>query len=171
MVTWFPLPTSLLPDKPNKMMYLSQNLSLPWYKDPSVTFADDLLFAKGATDDEIFFEIPELDSCKFDNYDGFSTCTSVVPFVPNCVYATTHHMISRSSSIYTILPDAYTINLLVCYCMNGLYGRSYPEDVNKLTRFFLFNPYVVTMKTIGDTNQFGGSNQRLQMRQSHKFFH
>ena len=129
MVTWFPLPTSLLPDKPNKMMYLSQNLSLPWYKDPSVTFADDLLFAKGATDDEIFFDIPELYSHKFDNYDGLSTCTSVGTFVPNYIYATTHHLISRLSSIYAILPDAYTITLLVRYCINGLYGRNCPANV------------------------------------------
>ena len=37
-------------------------LSDPQYKPPSFTFTDDVEFTKGTTDDELFFDIPELDS-------------------------------------------------------------------------------------------------------------
>ena len=150
---------------------LEQILSLPRYNDPRVPFADDVVFTKGTTNDELIFDIPYIDSQKFDNYDGFSTCPLVGPFVPNYVYATTHNLISNSSSISAIVPKAYTIALLVCYSINVLSVRNCPADVNKLRRFFLFNPDVVMMKTIEATTQLGGSNQHLQMIQSNEIFH
>ena len=79
------------------------------YKSPGVTFVDDMIFTKGATGGEFFFGISELDTRKFDNYEGFSTSPSVGPFGPNHVYATKHHLISISLSISTILPTAYSI--------------------------------------------------------------
>ena len=63
-----------------------------------------MALTNSATDDELIFDIPELDIRKFDNYDGFSTSPKVVPFGPNYVYAITHHLISSSSSITTIVP-------------------------------------------------------------------
>ena len=97
-----------------------------------------MAFTKGATDNELFFNIPELDTHKFDNYDGFSTSLLVGPFGPNYIYATTHHLISSSLSIAAIIPAVYTINYLVRYCINGLSGRNHPVDVKKLQKFFPF---------------------------------
>ena len=145
-------------------------LSSPRYISPSITFADDVVFTNGDTNDELIFDITELNSHKFDNYKSFSTCPSVGPFVPNYVYATTHDLISNSSSISAVASEAYTIASLVCYSFNVLSGHNLPADVNKLRRFFLLNPDVVMMKTIETTTQLGGSNQRLQKGQSHKSF-
>ena len=119
---------------------LEQILSLPRYNDPRVPFADDVVFTKGTTNDELIFDIPYIDSQKFDNYDGFSTCPLVGPFVPNYVYATTHDLISNSSSISAVASEAYTIASLVCYSFNVFSGHNLPADVNKLRRFFLLNP-------------------------------
>ena len=114
--------------------FLDPILSNPQYKFPSITFAYDADFTKGATDDGFFFEITELNICEFDNYDCFSASTVVGPFGPNCVYATTHHIISISLSITTIVPAAFTIASLVQYCINGLSGLNRPVYVNKLGR-------------------------------------
>ena len=114
--------------------FLDPILSNPQYKFPSITFADDADFTKGATDDGFFFEITELNICEFDNYDCFSASTVVGPFGPNCVYATTHHIISISLSITTIVPAACTIASLVQYFINGLSGLNRPVYVNKLGR-------------------------------------
>ena len=65
-----------------------------------------MAFTNSATDNELLFDIPELDTRKFDNYDRFSTSPEVGPFGPNYVYATTHHLISSSSSITIIVPAA-----------------------------------------------------------------
>ena len=52
-----------------------------------------MAFIKGTTGDELFFNILELDTQNFDNYDGFSTSLEFGPFGPNYIYATTHHLI------------------------------------------------------------------------------
>ena len=57
-------------------------LSAPQYKSTRVTFADDVDFTKGATENILFFGITELDTREFDNYGGFSTSTAVGPFGP-----------------------------------------------------------------------------------------
>ena len=44
-----------------------------------------MTFAKGATDDELFYNIPDLDMRKFDEYNGFSTSPAADPFGPNYV--------------------------------------------------------------------------------------
>ena len=80
---------------------------------------------------------------EFDNYDGFSSSTTVSPFDPNYVYATTHNLISISLSIAAILPAAYIIDLLVRYCINGLSSRNRPMDDKKLRRLLTFNQYNV----------------------------
>ena len=41
---------------------LESLLSAPEYKAPNVTFSDDVAFTKGATDDELLFDIMELDT-------------------------------------------------------------------------------------------------------------
>ena len=41
---------------------LESILSAPEYKAPNVTFSDDVAFTKGATDDELLFDIMELDT-------------------------------------------------------------------------------------------------------------
>ena len=107
---------------------------------------------------------------EFDNYDGFSSSTTVSPFDPNYVYATTHNLISRSLSIAAILPAAYIIDLLVRYCINGLSSRNRPMDDKKLRRLLTFNQYNVVAKILEDITQIGGFNQRLPMRQSNKRF-
>ena len=60
-------------------------LSEPHYKDPTVTFADDVAFPKSATGDELFYDIPELDMRKFDYYNGISISLDGGPFDPNYV--------------------------------------------------------------------------------------
>ena len=84
------------------------------HKAPRIAFSDDVAFIKGATEDEFFFDILELGTYKFDNYDGFSTSTAIAPFGPNYIHTTTHYLISSSSSIAAIIPAAYTIVSLVC---------------------------------------------------------
>ena len=123
-------------------------LSVPQHKPPSATFADDVAFAKGSTEDKIFLDIPELDTHKFDNYDGFYTSPSVSPFGPRYVYTTTHPLISSSSSIAAILPAAYIITPLVRYCINGIYSRKWYLDIKKPRRLFLFKPHNDVMKTL-----------------------
>ena len=129
-----------------------------------------MAFTKGATYDEFSFEITELSTRKFDNYDSFSTYPSVGPFGPNYLYAITHHLISVSLSVAAIIPAAYIIASLFRCFINGLSGRNRPVDVNKRKRIFLFNPDNLLMKTLGATTQLGGFNQRLLMRQSNKCF-
>ena len=60
-------------------------LSATQYKAPSVTFAYDVAFTKSANEDELFSNIPELETHKFDNYDRFYTSTADGPFYPNYV--------------------------------------------------------------------------------------
>ena len=129
-----------------------------------------MAFTKGATDDGIFFNIPELDTHKFDNHDGFSTSPAVGPFGPNYIYATTHHLISSSLSIAAIIPAVYTITSLVHYYINGLSGQNHPVDVKMLHTFFLFKPDNIVMKTLEATRQIGEFNQCRPMRQSNKRF-
>ena len=71
-------------------------LSYPDHKAPRVTFSNDVVFTKGSAYNEFFFDVPELDTRKFDNYYGLSTSPVVCPFGPTCIYATTHHLISIS---------------------------------------------------------------------------
>ena len=118
---------------------------------------------KGVTENELFFDIPEIYTHTFDHYDSFYTSPAVGTFEPNYVYATTHHLISSSSSIATIVPSAYTIDSLVRYFINGLSGRNYLVNVNKIMRLFLFNIDNVVMKTLEATTKLGGFNQRLLM--------
>ena len=145
-------------------------LSAPQYKDHRTTFTYDVAFTKGATDNKLLFDIPELDTQKIDNYDGFSTSSELGPFAPNYVYATTNHLIDSSLFITKIIPAAYTIAILVLYCINGISRRNFPVDVKKLRRFFLFKPDNVVMKTLDATTQFGGFNLRILMIQSNKRF-
>ena len=88
-------------------------LSAPQYKAPNVTSADDVEFTKGSTDIEFFYEIPELDTRKFYNYNGFSTYPYVGTFHPKYIYAATHQLIYISSSISAIIHAAYNIASLV----------------------------------------------------------
>ena len=103
---------------------LDSILSASEHKPLSITFSDDLAFTKGATDDELFFDIPELDTREFDNYDGFSTSPVVFPFVTNYIYATTNNLIYSSFSITNMISDAYTITSLVRYWIHGQPGRN-----------------------------------------------
>ena len=125
-----------------------------------------MAFTKGATEDEFFFDILELNIRGFDKYDGLSISPEVGPYVTNYVYAATHHLISRSLSIAAILPAAYTIASLSRYCINTLSGRNRLVYFKKLKRLFLFNPDNVMRKTLEATTQLGGLNQFLMMRQS-----
>ena len=95
---------------------------------------------------------------------------AVVPFGPNYIYATIHHLIYRSLSISAIIPVAYTTTYLVRYCTNGLSGRNRPVDVKKLRKFSLFKPDNIVMKTLEATTQLGGFNKRLLMRKSNNRF-
>ena len=90
--------------------FLKPILSAPQYKPPSVTFAYNVALTKGSTKDELFFDIYEIDTRKFDKYDILSTSPAVGPFGPNYVYDTTHQLIYNSLSIVTIVPDTYTID-------------------------------------------------------------
>ena len=47
---------------------LNPILSYSQYKAPFVIFTDYVAFTKVATDDEFLFDIPELDTRKFDNH-------------------------------------------------------------------------------------------------------
>ena len=47
---------------------LNPILSYSQYKAPIVIFTDYVAFTKVATDDEFLFDIPELDTRKFDNH-------------------------------------------------------------------------------------------------------
>ena len=129
-----------------------------------------MAFAKGANSDELFYVIPELNTRKVDNYNGFYTSPAVGPFGTNYIYATTNHLIYRPLSISVIIPATYIITSLVRYFINGLSGRNCLVDVNKLRSFFLFNTYNAVMKTLEATTQLGGFNQRLPKRQYNKCF-
>ena len=107
-------------------------LSAPEHKPPSVTFSYDVAFTKGATDNELFFNIMELDTCKFDNYEIFSTSTAAEHFGPNYISATTHHLISSSSYIAAILPAAYTVDFFFRNWINGLSGLNRPVNAKKM---------------------------------------
>ena len=104
------------------------------------------------------------------SYNGFSTSTAVVTFCPNYVYVATHKLMSSSSYIAACVPSVYTIYSMVCYCINGLYGRNHPGDMKKLSRFFLFKPDSNAMKIIEATTKIGGFNQHLPMRQSNQWY-
>ena len=110
-----------------------------------------MAFSKGDTRDEFFSDIPELNTRELDNYDSFSISSAVVPFGPKYIHATTNHLISSSLSIATIVPAACTIDFLVCYFINGLYGRNCTVDIKKLRKFFLFKPETIVMKTLEAT--------------------
>ena len=62
--------------------FLESILSAPEHNPPSFTSSDDVAFTKVATNNELFFDIMELDTHEFDNYYGFSTSTIVGPFGP-----------------------------------------------------------------------------------------
>ena len=129
-----------------------------------------MAFNKGATSDEFFFSIPKLDTRKFDNYDGFYISPAVSPYDPNYIYANAHHLISISLSIAAFVPLAYTIASFSHHCINGISGRNLQVGVNKISRFFLFKPDNIAMKTIEATTQLGGFNQSIPMRKSNKRF-
>ena len=75
-----------------------------------------------------------------------------------------------SLSIAVIVCAAYTIASLVHCFNNGLSGRNFPMDINKIRSFFLSKPYNVVIKTLEDTTELGGFNQRLPTRKSNKSF-
>ena len=125
---------------------------------------------KGATENESFFDIPELDTHIFENYDGLSTDPLVGPFVTNYIYANTHHLISISLYISVILTDTYTTYSLVRYCINGLPGRNQPVDVKKLCKLLLFKTDNIVINTIEATTQISGFNQCPPTSQYNKRF-
>ena len=129
-----------------------------------------MAFTKGDTDDELFFDIPELDTHEFDNYDGFSTYPAVGHFLSNYIYATTHHLISISSSIAAIIPALCTIASLFQYCINGLSWRNCHVDVKKLHNFLLFKPDNIVIKILEATTQLCDFNEHLPMKQYNKIF-
>ena len=65
-----------------------------------------MAFTKGATSDEFFFGIPELDTQIFYNYDGCYTSPEVRPYIPNYIYTNPHHLIPISLSIAAFVPVA-----------------------------------------------------------------
>ena len=139
-------------------------ISAPIQDPQCVTFTYYVAFTKDSTDDKLLFDIPKLETRKFDKYDGFYTSPAVGPYGPNYVYATTHQLIYRPLYMSAIVITAYTIASLVHYFINGLSGRKPPVDVKRLERFLLFNTDNVVMKNIEATYQLGGFNQRLPMR-------
>ena len=111
-----------------------------------------MAFTKVATSDEFFFGIPELDTRKFDNYDGFYTSPAFSPYGPNYIYANTNQLISNSFYIAVFVPASYTTDSFPHYFINGLFVHNLPVDVNKIIIFFLFNIDNVVMKTLEATN-------------------
>ena len=63
--------------------------------------------------------------------------------------------------ITAIVPDSYTIDFLVCFCINGLSIFNFPVDGKKLCKLFLFKADNIVMKNLEATTQLGGFNQRL----------
>ena len=122
-------------------------------------------FADGATDDELFYEVPELDTCNFDNYNGFSTSPVVGPFGSNYVYSAARQFIDIISYITVSVLTVCTVSALVRYCINGLSGRNSPVDIKKYCNLFLFDPDNIVIKTLEVTTQLGSFNQRLLMQQ------
>ena len=114
-------------------------ISSPQYKDPNGTFAYDVAFTKGTTDED-FYDTPGIYSRKFDDYNGFSTSPAVGTFGPNYVYAAAGQLIYSVSNITAIVPAVCTVFALVCYWINGLSIRNHTVDVNKMSKLFLFNP-------------------------------
>ena len=127
---------------------LNYILLVPQYKIPNVNFADNVDLAKGANNDEFFYDILELDTRKFDNYNGFYKSPSANPFGNNYVYTATHQLMSSSPSISAIIPADYTIASMVRYYINGFSGCNHPVGVNKLRRLFLFQPDNIVMNTL-----------------------
>ena len=78
---------------------------------------------------------------------------------------------SSSLSIAAFVPADYTTASFSYYCINVLFGRNLPVDVNKRIMFFLFKTDNVVMKTLEATTQLGGFNQSIQMRQFNMHFH
>ena len=112
----------------------------------------------------------ELDTRKFETYYGLYTSPAVVPFVLNYIYATTHHFISSSSSITTIIPTVYTITSIIHYWINSLSGRNRPVDIKNIHKFFLFKPENIMMNTLEAMTKPGGFNQFRLMRKYNKRF-
>ena len=100
----------------------------------------------GAMEDELFYEVPDLDTHEFDNYDSFWTSPAFGPFDPNYVYAAMRQLISSISYITYIVPGFCTVPDLLCYWINGIYVRNCPVDVNKPRKLFIFNPENIFMK-------------------------
>ena len=115
-------------------------------------------FTKGATDEELFYDIPELDMRKFDDFDSFSTSPAINLFGTNYVYAYMSQYISSVSVINSIVLDGCTVAALVHYCINGFSGCNLPMDVSKIRNLLLFKPENIVMKTIEATTQIIGFN-------------
>ena len=94
---------------------LKSILSSTHYKAPNITFADDVDFTKGATDEKLFYDISKLDTHEFDEYKVFSTSPSVSPFDTNYVYSYTRKLIYIVSSITAILLSVCAVVTLVRY--------------------------------------------------------
>ena len=87
----------------------------PQYKAYNFAFADDVAFTKGTTDDKFFYDISDLYTRKFFDYNGFSISPSIGPFDPNYVYAAMRQLISSISYITYIVPGFCTVPDLLCY--------------------------------------------------------
>ena len=143
---------------------LESIIPAPQYKYPNTTFAYDVAFTKGANNEKLFYEIIEIDTLEFYDYKDFSTSLAVGPFGTNYVYADTCKLISSVSARTDTIPFLCTVSSLVRYCINGLSICKSPMYVNKIRKFFLFNPENIFMKTLEATTQLSGFNQCLPIR-------
>lgn len=138
-------------------------MSVPQHKAHTVTFTDGVAFTKGVTDNEFFYESPQLDTLEFNYYNGFSTSLAVGPFGPNHVYAKTRWTIVSISAVTDIVTTVCTVSALVCHYINGLSSRNGPVDVKKLRNLFPFKPDNIFIKALEATTKLGGFNQHLVM--------
>ena len=84
------------------------------YKAPNINFIDYVAFTKGDTDDKFFYDIPNKDMHKFDDYNGFSTSLGAIIFGPNYVYTATCRLISRILAVTDIIKTVCNVTTLVC---------------------------------------------------------
>ena len=116
------------------------------------------------------YEVPELNTHEFDDYNGFSTPTAISTFGPNYFYTAARQNISSISAVTYVVLTVCTISALVYYYMNGLFRRNGPMNVKKIQKSFLSKPDIIFIKTLEAITRLGGFNQRLLMRQYNKKF-
>ena len=145
-------------------------MSASQHKYPTITFANDVTFTKGATYDYFFYKVTEIDTHEFDDYNGFSNSRAMGRFGTNYVYVAAREIISIISAVTAIVPTVFSVTDFVHYYSHGLSGHNIPVEVKKFTLLFLFKPENIVIKTLETTTKIGGFNQSLQMKQSNKLF-